>query len=150
MNLRVKYFDKSVEGIEVIEKGDWIDLRSRKTIEYEEGDFFLIPLNVAIELPEGFEAHILPRSSTFKKWGLIQTNSQGVIDNSFSGEKDEYMLPVIALRDGKVEKGDRICQFRLFRTMESFRDIHGKGLNIVEVESLDNENRGGFGSTGIK
>lgn len=138
--MKIKYFDDDVDKIESF--GDWIDLRSRKTIEYEEGDHKMIPLNVAIELPEGYEAHLVPRSSTFKNWGLIQTNSIGIIDNDFSGDDDEWHLPVLATRDGKVEKNDRVAQFRIMRVQPNFQ--------IEEVESLDNENRGGFGSTGKK
>ena len=146
MEIKVKYFDDNMDKIDFIgQVSDWIDLRSRQTIEYEEGDFILIPLNVAMELPEGFEAHLAPRSSTFKNWGLIQTNSVGVIDNSYSGDDDEWLLPVLAMRDGKVKKGDRIAQFRVMPTMKQQGHIQ-----IKEVDSLGNENRGGFGSTGEK
>ena len=143
MEIKVKYFDNEVKGLNKIEKGDWIDLRSRKTIEYEQGDYFYIPLNVAMELPESYEAHLLPRSSTFKNWGLLQTNSMGVIDNSYSGNDDEWMLPVLAMRDGKVEKGDRVAQFRIMPNMTKKYN-----LEINEVNDLENEDRGGFGSTG--
>ena len=143
MEIKVKYFDNEVKELNKIEKGDWIDLRSRKTIEYEQGDYFYIPLNVAMELPESYEAHLLPRSSTFKNWGLLQTNSMGVIDNSYSGNDDEWMLPVLAMRDGKVEKGDRVAQFRIMPNMTKKYN-----LEINEVSDLENEDRGGFGSTG--
>jgi len=143
VEIKVKYFDNEVKELNKIEKGDWIDLRSRKTIEYEQGDYFYIPLNVAMELPESYEAHLLPRSSTFKNWGLLQTNSMGVIDNSYSGNDDEWMLPVLAMRDGKVEKGDRVAQFRIMPNMTKKYN-----LEINEVSDLENEDRGGFGSTG--
>lgn len=138
--LRIKYFDKNIEKLKKTEKGDWIDLRSAIDISLKKGDFALIPLGVGMVLPDGYEAHIVPRSSTFKNWKIIQTNSVGIIDNSYSGENDQWMMPVYAVEDTKIEKNDRICQFRILEKMPA--------LEIQEVEHLNDVSRGGFGSTG--
>lgn len=138
--LRIKYFDKSIEKLKKTEKGDWIDLRSAIDISLKKGDFALIPLGVGMVLPDGYEAHIVPRSSTFKNWKIIQTNSVGIIDNSYSGENDQWMMPVYAVEDTKIKKNDRICQFRILEKMPV--------LEIQEVEHLNDVSRGGFGSTG--
>ncbi|ETR69777.1 MAG: dUTP pyrophosphatase [Candidatus Magnetoglobus multicellularis str. Araruama] len=122
--------------------GDWIDLVSSDTYIYTEGMMFNINLGVSIEIPEGYEAILAPRSSTFKKYGLIQTNSVGVIDNSYSGNNDIWMMPVYALKDGIVNKGDRICQFRIQKKQPQ--------IGFMVVEDLENEDRGGFGSTGVR
>ena len=121
---------------------DWIDLRAAETIELKKGDFKIISLGVSMKLPEGYEAHVVPRSSTFKKWGIIQTNSMGIIDNSYCGDNDIWGLPVYATRDTKILRGDRVCQFRIVKKMPH--------LNIEEVEHLADNNRGGFGSTGTR
>ena len=128
--------------IEEISVGDWIDLRSAETVEMHAGEFKIISLGVSIKLPAGYEAHIAPRSSTFKKWGILQANSVGVIDNSYSGNEDIWSFPAIALRDTIIYKGDRICQFRIMKKQPE--------LEIVEVDYLEDPNRGGFGSTGHK
>lgn len=138
--LRIKYFDKSIEKLKKTEKGDWIDLRSAIDISLKKGDFALIPLGVGMVLPDGYEAHIVPRSSTFKNWKIIQTNSVGIIDNSYSGENDQWMMPVYAVEDTEIKKNDRICQFRILEKMPA--------LEIQEVEHLNDVSRGGFGSTG--
>ena len=138
--LRIKYFDKNIEKLKKTEKGDWIDLRSAIDISLKKGDFALIPLGVGMVLPDGYEAHIVPRSSTFKNWKIIQTNSVGIIDNSYSGENDKWMMPVYAVEDTKIKKNDRICQFRILEKMPV--------LEIQEVEHLNDVSRGGFGSTG--
>lgn len=138
--LRIKYFDKNIEKLKKTEKGDWIDLRSAIDISLKKGDFALIPLGVGMVLPDGYEAHIAPRSSTFKNWKIIQTNSVGIIDNSYSGENDQWMMPVYAVEDTKIKKNDRICQFRILEKMPV--------LEIQEVEHLNDVSRGGFGSTG--
>lgn len=140
--IKIKYFtdiDKlgNIEG----KKSDWIDMRSAEDIELKEGDFKLIPLGVAMQLPTGYEAHVVPRSSTFKTWGIIQTNSMGVIDNSYCGDNDEWMMPVYATRDTLIHKNDRICQFRIVEKMPA--------TEFEEVEHLGNDSRGGFGSTGV-
>lgn len=142
LDINIKYFDKEYPELEAIAVGDLIDLRSRERIEYKAGDFFIIPLGVAMEIPEGWRADISPRSSTFKKWGLIQTNSSGKIDNSYSGDEDEWGMPVYALRDGVIEKFDRVCQFEIMKQQPK--------LKFNTVKSLDNPSRGGFGSTGTR
>lgn len=138
--IRIKYFSDKIDKIQEIDKGDWIDLRSAETIELKAGEFKLIPLGVAMELPYGHEAHIVPRSSTYKNFGIIQTNHQAVIDESYCGDNDQWFYPAYALRDTIININDRICQFRIME----------KQPNIVfdEVKSLNNEDRGGIGSTG--
>ena len=138
--IKVKYFADDVEKISKLAVGDWIDLRAAKTVEMSRFDYQLIPLGVGMKLPEGYEANIVPRSSTFKNFGILQTNSFGVIDESYSGNDDQWHFPALAMRDTVIRKGDRICQFRINRKMES--------VEILEVESLDAVSRGGFGSTG--
>lgn len=140
LKLKVKYFDKEIEKIKKIEKGDWIDLRSAVDIVLKKGEFVLIPLGVGMILPSGYEAHIVPRSSTFKNWKILQTNNVGIIDNSYSGDNDQWLMPVYAAEDTEIKKGDRICQFRI---VEKMADIE-----IEEVEHLNMKSRGGFGSTG--
>ena len=138
--IKVKYFADDIEKISKIAVGDWIDLRAAQTVEMSRFDYVLIPLGVGMKLPEGYEANIVPRSSTFKNFGILQTNSFGVIDESYSGNDDQWHFPALAMRDTVIRKGDRICQFRINRKMES--------VEILEVESLDAVSRGGFGSTG--
>ena len=120
-------------------KSDWIDLRAAEEVTLKKGEFALIHLGVAMKLPEGYEAHIVPRSSTFKNFGLIQTNHMGVIDESYCGPNDWWRMPVYALRDTKIHVNDRICQFRLMRHQPEI---------CFEEEALTGEDRGGFGSTG--
>lgn len=140
LELKVKYFSKEIEKLTREKVGDWIDLRAAETVELRAGEFKLIPLGVGMILPEGYEAHIVPRSSTFKTWGIIQTNHMGVIDNSYSGDNDQWRFPAYATRDTIIKKGDRICQFRIVENQPDFA--------IVEVEKLNDSSRGGFGSTG--
>ena len=123
-------------------KGDWIDLYAAQTMQLRAGDFALIPLGVSMQLPEGYEARTAPRSSTFRRWGILQANSVGVIDNSFCGTNDEWKLPVYATRDTVIEKGDRICQFRIFAVQPP--------VTFEECDTLSDTDRGGFGSTGVK
>ena len=139
MEIKIKYFT-DIQPIEKIEKGDFIDLRSAEDIDLDAGDFAIIKLGVGMKLPEGYEAHIVPRSSTYKKWGIIQTNSVGIVDNSYSGDNDQWMMPVLAMRDTHISKNDRICQFRI---VEKQPDVE-----FTVVEKLDDESRGGFGTTG--
>lgn len=144
MRIKVKYF-KNFEGLTVeplnkIDKGDWIDLRANDTISLRKGDFRLIPLGVGMKLPEGYEAHIAPRSSTFKNWGILQTNSIGVIDNSYSGNNDQWLMPIYATRDTVIQRNDRICQFRVVEKQPM--------IEFDTVEFLDDVDRGGFGSSG--
>ena len=140
MRLTVKYFDPEMPKIEKTQKGDWIDLRAAKEITVKAGDFVMIPLGVAMKLPEGCEAIVAPRSSTFKHYGIIQTNSIGVIDETYCGDNDQWMMPVCATRDAVIEKYDRVCQFRLLHHMDS--------LEVEFADHLDGTDRGGFGSTG--
>lgn len=138
--IKVKYHDPDLPKITEIEKGDWIDLRAAERVCLFKGDFRVINLGVSIEVPEGYEALLVPRSSTFKTWGIIQTNAIGIIDESYCGDDDVWMMPVYATRETIIEKGDRICQFRIIK--------HQPDLDIKEVESLGNDNRGGFGTSG--
>lgn len=130
------------DPIEKIAVGDWIDLKAAETVEMKSGEFRILSLGVSMKLPEEYEAHIVPRSSTYKKWGIIQANSMGVIDNSYSGDNDIWKFPAIALRDTIIYEGDRICQFRIVKKQPEFE--------FVEVEFLDGDSRGGFGSTGSR
>lgn len=130
---------------EKLKVGDWIDLKAAEDKEIHfwgdmADDSGTIPLGIAVELPEGYEAHIVPRSSTFKKWGLIMTNSMGIIDNSYCGDYDQWQFPYLPTRDVFIPKGTRIAQFRIVKNQPDFE--------LVKVESLGNKNRGGFGSTG--
>lgn len=138
----VKYFEPGLEPIEKIAVGDWIDLRAAERVELRAGDVRVIRLGVGMILPEGYEAHIVPRSSTAMKFGLMMVNSMGIIDNSYNGDADEWRFPAIALRNTVIEKGDRIAQFRLMENQPS--------LPFVTVERLNEKSRGGFGSTGAK
>ena len=140
MNIEVKYHNPNLSKVETNPKGDWVDLRAAETVEMKAGEFRLISLGVSMKLPEGYEAHVVPRSSTFKKWGVLQVNSMGVIDNSYCGENDIWMFPALAIRNTTINEGDRICQFRVVKKMDD--------VEFVEVEHMDGENRGGFGSTG--
>lgn len=138
--IKIKYFDAGIAPIKRIAKGDWIDLRAAEHIEMKAGEYQLIPLGVGMILPEGFEAHVLPRSSTFKKYGILQVNSMGIIDNSYSGDADQWMLPALAMRDTVIPKNERICQFRIVKSQPK--------IEFLTVETLNDESRGGFGSTG--
>lgn len=139
--IKIKYHDPDVLRIDKIKKGDWIDLRSAEDITLKAGEFHLISLGVSIQVPEGYESILAPRSSTFKNFGIIQSNSIGVIDESYCGDDDIWMFPAYAIRDTKINKNDRICQFRIIK--------HQPEVEIETVETLGNENRQGFGSTGI-
>ena len=140
MELLVKYHNSRIDTIKKVEKGDWIDLRAAETVRLKAGEFRLISLGISVKLPEGYEAHIAPRSSTFRNWGILQVNSVGVVDESYCGEGDLWMMPVYATRDTVISENDRICQFRIVEKMPE--------LTITEVESLSGPDRGGFGSTG--
>ena len=139
--VRVRYLTDGLPELRYIDgKSDWIDLYAAETVTLSAGDFRLIPLGVAIALPDGYEAHVVPRSSTFRNYGVLQTNSMGVIDNSYRGDADEWMFPAYATRDVTIEKGARICQFRVAQNQPALR--------FETVERLSRSNRGGFGSTG--
>lgn len=140
MNIKIKYHNPFIEKLKMIEQGDWIDLHAAEDVQLKAGEDALISLGVSMKLPDGYEAHIVPRSSTYKKWGIIQTNHMGVIDNSYSGDNDIWMMPVRAMRDTRIDAGDRICQFRLVKKMEP--------VTFEEVEKMEGPDRGGFGSTG--
>lgn len=143
--LQVKYFDEEMKQnypIEIHKNRDWIDLRAAKTVQLQAHKSALIPLGIGMVLPENYEAHIVPRSSTFKNYGIIQTNHMGVIDNSYSGDNDQWHMSVYATRDTVIKKGDRICQFRIVKNQPD--------IQIVTVSHLNDKDRGGFGSTGVK
>ena len=139
--IKIQYLDDSIHRLEYIDgKSDWIDLRAAEDVELKEGEFRLIPLGVAMQLPEGYEAHIIPRSSTYKNFGIIQSNHMGLVDESYFGPNDWWYMPAIALRDTKICKNDRICQFRI--------EKHQPTLIFNEVSALTGKDRGGIGSTG--
>ena len=143
IQLKVRYLEADLPPLEYVEgKSDWIDLRAARDVSFEAGEFQLIPLGIAVQLPEGYEAHVAPRSSTFKNFGLLQVNSVGVVDSSYCGDGDEWFVPMLATRPVTVHKGDRICQFRVMANQPP--------LEFIQVEQLEGENRGGFGSTGVK
>ena len=139
MNIKIKYL-ADIEKIQPIKVGDWIDLRAAEDVVMYARESRLIPLGVAMELPKGYEAIIAPRSSTFQKYNIILTNSLGVIDESYCGDNDQWHFPAYALKYCKIQKNERICQFRIIE--------HQPEVEFVEVDSLGNENRGGLGSTG--
>jgi dUTP pyrophosphatase len=153
--IKIKYHDYEIPHIEKIKIGDWIDLRAAEDVVIREGSYKLISLGIAMKLPEGYEAHIVPRSSTFKNWGIIQTNSMGVIDNSYSGTNDIWKFPAYCLQGRElgdpygiynscvsvIKKGDRICQFRIMKKQPE--------IEFDEVLVLDEVDRGGFGSSGV-
>lgn len=139
--IKILYHTDKIEKLTYIDgKSDWIDLRAAKRYELKKGDFTLIDLGVSMRIPEGYEVHIAPRSSTFKKWGLVQTNGVGIVDYSYNTSEDVYMMPVLATRDTVVEVNDRICQFRIMKNQPK--------IEFEEVDKLEGTARGGFGSTG--
>ena len=140
LSILVKYFDEHMPRLEKIVVGDWIDLRAREDVSISFLESGKIPLGVAMQLPEGYEAHIAPRSSTFKHWNIIQTNPPGIVDEKYCGDNDEWFFSAVAFKDTEIKKGDRIAQFRIVRKMPK--------VELIEVETLDNPDRGGYGSTG--
>lgn len=141
MNIKIKYFTDKIEKLRYIDgKSDWIDLRCAEEISLKKGEWKLIPLGVAMQLPEGYEAHIVPRSSTFKNFGIIQTNHCGVVDSSYCGDNDQWFMPALAVRDTEIHVNDRICQFRIMENQPK--------IEFEEAEHLDAADRGGFGTTG--
>lgn len=139
--IRIRYWNERMERLNYIGgKSDWIDLRAAEDVTLKAGEFRLIPLGVSMELPAGYEAHVVPRSSTYKNFGIIQTNHMGVIDESYCGDQDQWFFPAYALRDTQVREGDRICQFRIME--------HQPELVFMETGHLEGQDRGGFGSTG--
>ncbi len=157
MKVNIKYMNPDTKRLAAIDKGDWIDVYADESMIIYEGEYKLIRLGFAMELPQGYEAHLAPRSSTFKKWGIIVANSFGIIDESYKGDNDEWMLSVYCLQGQKqnvstsgatskpytiIERGDKIAQFRIVEKMPK--------LEFIEVDTLGNEDRSGFGSTGSK
>ena len=139
--IKIKYFTDKIEKLAYIGgKSDWVDLRSAEDVTLKKGEFKLIPLGIAMELPKGYEAHVVPRSSTYKNFGVIQTNHMGVIDETDCGDNDQWFMPVIAMRDTEIHVNDRICQFRIME--------HQPELVFEETEILGHADRGGHGSTG--
>lgn len=140
--IKIKYFSDEIDKLEFIEgdKSDWIDLRAAEEVTLKTGEFKLIKLGVGMILPEGYEAHMLPRSSTYKNFGITMTNSMGIIDESYCGEKDEWRFPALAHRDTVIHVNDRIAQFRIVEKMAK--------VKFEEVDHLKEESRGGIGSTG--
>lgn len=141
-NILIKYHNDQLERLGNIggEKSDWIDLRAAEDIIMKKDEFKLISLGVSMKLPDGYEAHMVPRSSTFKTFGVLQTNHMGVIDNTYCGDNDIWRFPALAVRDTEIHVNDRICQFRIVKKQPA--------VEFKEVEALDDVNRGGFGSTG--
>lgn len=177
LKIKVKRLNKSIELPTIIDKGEWVDLRAAKEVKLNAPqaatlkrykingieqshrdvsfDIINIPLGIAVKLPKGFEAIILARSSTPKNFGIITANAMGVVDNTYSGNNDEWKYPVISLKDTSIKEGDRICQFRIQLSQKAsiwqkIKWLLSSGIRIIEVENLDKINRGGFGSTNIK
>ena len=141
MEIKIKYHSNEIPKIRAIKEGDCIDLYAAERVELKQFDFKIISLGISMKLPEGYRANLSPRSSTYKNWGILQTNSPGIIDEIFCGENDIWGMPVVALRDTIIEIGDRICQFEIVKKME-------EKPKFTIVEHMDDEDRGGFGSTG--
>lgn len=167
MEIKIKYFNQDYPRLEKISQGDWIDLRVdnikeweserfiligkdkeklaslpmlESLVKYKKGDIIKFGLGVAMELPDGYEAHIVPRSSMFKNTGFLLTNGMGIIDNSYSGNDDEWKAMVYCTRDGVINRHDRLFQFRIIEKQPE--------INFKEVDRLEGKNRGGYGSTG--
>lgn len=176
LKIKVKRINKNIELPKIIDKGEWVDLRAAETINLKAPqaetlktktingervssrdvsfDFKLIPLGIAIKLPKGFEAIVAPRSSTYKNYGITQTNSIGIIDNSYSGDSDEWKMPVLSFRDTIINEGDRVCQFKIQLSQKAtvwqrIKWLLSSGIKVEEVEALGDDNRGGFCSTGV-
>lgn len=137
--IKIKYL-RDIDKIERLDVGDWVDLRCAEDTIIHAGEYKMIPLGIAMELPQGYEALVAPRSSTFKKYGVLLVNSIGIIDESYKGDNDEWNFLAYAMRDTYIPKNERICQFRIIE--------HQPSIELVEVESLGNADRGGIGSTG--
>jgi dUTP pyrophosphatase len=140
MTIKVKYHNNNIPKLNKIAQGDLIDLYAAETVELKKDECKLISLGVSMKLPEGYKANLYPRSSTYKNWGVTMPNSVGQIDNSYCGEGDIWKFQALAHRDTIIKEGDRICQFEIVPVM--------KGIEIEEVDKLDDSDRGGFGSTG--
>lgn len=140
--VKIRYAVEGLPRIAAWDIGDWVDLRAGETVQLRVGDYKRIPLGVAMELPEGYEAIVAPRSSTFEKYGIIPVNGIGIIDHNYNGNEDIWCLPVYATRTARIGKGDRIAQFRILKNQP--------GIEFDEVDDLKNPNRHGFGSTGVE
>lgn len=140
--IKVMYHTNRIDRLGAIDKGDWIDMRCAEEVDMKKGEFRLIPLGVSMKLPEGYEAHVVPRSSTYMKFGIIQANHFGIIDSSYCGDTDEWKFPAIAVRDTVIHANDRICQFRIQKIQPR--------IVFEEVDHLSADSRGGFGSTGVQ
>ena len=164
MKIKVKYHNNRCK-FNFIDKGEWIDLRASGTTVFDSPhvnadnkvvfDYQLIPLGFAMELPKDFEALVLPRSGTFKNYCITMVNSQGIIDSSFSGNNDQWMFPALAFRGRTINEGERICQFRIQPSQKAsiwtkIKWLFTNKIEFVEVDDLQNANRGGFSSTGVK
>lgn len=139
LTVKIKYHT-DISPLEKYDNGDWIDLRAAEDVEMKAGEFRFISLGVSMKLPEGYEAHIVPRSSTYRHWGIIQANHLGVVDNSYCGNNDIWKFPALAIRDTVIYKNERICQFRIEKKQPKF--------DWMTVEDMEDPDRGGFGSTG--
>ena len=139
--IKIKYL-RDIDPVPLFPWGDWIDLRAGERVCLKAGEYAMIPLGVAIQLPVGYEAIVAPRSSTFKKFGIIVSNSIGLIDESYCGDNDQWYFSAVALRDTRIEKNDRICQFRIVKKMPD--------VTLETVDFLTSPDRGGIGSTGEK
>ena len=140
--IKIKYFDKEIDKLQKFSYGDLIDLRAAETVEMKKGEYKLIPLGIGMILPEGYKANIYPRSSTYKNFKIILANSVGQIDQSYSGNNDQWHFPAIALEDTVIHKNDRICQFEIQKIQPE--------IEFIEVEQLNEVSRGGIGSSGVK
>lgn len=140
LDIKIRYLETGLVEITSWDLADWIDLRSAETVCLYKGEKALLRLGVAMKLPDGYEAILAPRSSTFKNYGLIQTNGIGIIDSTYCGNNDEWLMPVLATRETMIHKNDRICQFRIQKKQPT--------IKFVVVDKLGDEDRGGFGSTG--
>ena len=139
--IKIQYLNDEIERLRYIDgKSDWIDLRAAETVELKAGESCYLPLGIAMVLPQGYEAHVLPRSSTFRNYGILMSNSMGIVDESYCGDDDEWKMPVCATRDCRIEANDRIAQFRIME--------HQPPIEFEECLHLGNPSRGGFGSTG--
>ena len=139
--IKIKYHVEGLEKLRYIDgKSDWIDLRVAENVSMKQGEYRLISMGISVEIPKGYEMLIVPRSSAYKNFGILQTNAMGVVDESFCGDNDIIHMPILAMRDTEIHINDRIGQFRLMP--------HQPEVHFIEVDHLDNEDRGGFGTTG--
>lgn len=140
MQIKIKYHDPEIAKLGLEQRGDWIDLRAAEDVTIAPGGFRIISLGVSMKLPNGYEAHLAPRSSTYKNWGILMTNSVGVVDEGYCGDTDVWGFSAYAPHGAEIHKGDRIAQFRIIKKMEP--------IKFIEVDTMEDMPRGGFGSTG--